>query len=96
MEVAGPVEVVGVVASATFVVLAAALARRQQLDVERTVLWASVRAASQLLAVGVLLAAMFTARLAMLAMAVGSIKANQAYRMRSLVWSVKKPKRRAA
>lgn len=36
------------------------------------------------------------AMVVMLAMAVGSIKANQAYRMRSLVWSVKEPKRRAA
>lgn len=32
----------------------------------------------------------------MLAMAVGSITSNQAYRMRSLVWSVKDPKRKAA
>jgi hypothetical protein len=32
----------------------------------------------------------------MLAMAVGSIRSNQEYRMRSLVWSVKEPKRKAA
>lgn len=36
------------------------------------------------------------ALIVMLAMAVGSIRSNQKHRMRSLVWSVKEPKRKAA
>jgi len=65
VDVTGPVEIIGVVASVAFVVLAAALARWQRVGVERSVLWASLRAAVQLLAVGVFLAAVFNAELAM-------------------------------
>lgn len=64
MDVTGPVEIIGVVASVAFVVVAAGLARWQRVGVERSVLWASLRAAAQLLAVGVLLAAVFSAELA--------------------------------
>ena len=61
----GPVEVIGVVASVAFVLIAAGLAWWQGVGVERSVVWASVRAAAQRLAVGLLLAAVFTAELAM-------------------------------
>ncbi len=64
MDVSGPVEVIGVVASVAFVLIAAGLSLWRGVGVERSVVWAAVRAAAQLLAVGLLLAAVFTAELA--------------------------------
>ena len=64
MEVSGPVEVIGVVASVAFVLIAAGLSLWRGVGVERSVVWAAIRAAAQLLAVGLLLAAVFTAELA--------------------------------
>lgn len=65
MDVSGPVEVVGVIASVAFVLLAAGLARWQRVGVEGSVVWSAVRAAVQLLAVGVLLAAVLTTDIAL-------------------------------
>lgn len=64
MEVSGPVQVVGVVASVVFVVLAAGLSWWRHIGIERSVAWAALRAAVQLVAVGVLLAAIVGSRLA--------------------------------
>ncbi len=60
----GPVEVIGVVASVAFVLIAAGLSLWRGVGVERSVVWAAIRAAAQLMAVGLLLAAVFTAELA--------------------------------
>ena len=55
----GPVGAWDVAASTLLIVVAIAVSRRQRMGVERTILWASVRAASQLLAVGVVLRVIF-------------------------------------
>ncbi len=51
-----PVSAIGAVLSVTLVLVALALSRWQRMGVERTIVWASVRAAVQLVAVGGLLA----------------------------------------
>ena len=55
-----PISVAGAIASVTLVLLAAGLSWWRGVGVEKSVLWAAFRAAVQLLAVGAVLAVIFT------------------------------------
>lgn len=60
----GPIQIIGVVASLSLVLVAVALSWWQGIGVERSILWAGLRAALQLLAVGVVLRLIFDSALA--------------------------------
>ncbi len=60
----GPIQIIGVVASLSLVLVAVALSFWQGIGVERSILWAGLRAVVQLLAVGVVLRLIFDSALA--------------------------------